>query len=75
MTRSAAAIPRTRSIARSAAKASTSCASLLPAQRLHLQTNAVELCMGIIVEENNSSLVKSRDGTIPAPKESARSSP
>jgi ATP-dependent Clp protease ATP-binding subunit ClpX len=42
---------------------------LIAGPTVYICNECVELCMGIIVEENNSSLVKSRDGTIPAPKE------
>ena len=42
---------------------------LIAGPTVHICNECVELCMGIIVEENNSSLVKSRDGIIPAPKE------
>jgi ATP-dependent Clp protease ATP-binding subunit ClpX len=42
---------------------------LIAGPTAHICNECVELCMDIIGEENNSSLVKSRDGTIPAPKE------
>src|SRR6266571_2719105 len=42
---------------------------LIAGPTVHICNECVELCMGIMVEENNSSLVKSRDGIIPAPKE------
>ena len=42
---------------------------LIAGPTVYICNECVELCMGIIVEENNSSLVKSRDGIIPAPKE------
>jgi ATP-dependent Clp protease ATP-binding subunit ClpX len=42
---------------------------LIAGPTVHICNECVELCMGIIVEENSSSLVKSRDGIIPAPKE------
>ena len=36
---------------------------------VHICNECVELCMDIVGEENTSSLVKSRGGIIPAPKE------
>jgi ATP-dependent Clp protease ATP-binding subunit ClpX len=42
---------------------------LIAGPTVHICNECVELCMDIIGEENNSSLVKSRDGIIPAPKE------
>jgi ATP-dependent Clp protease ATP-binding subunit ClpX len=42
---------------------------LIAGPTVHICNECVELCMDIIVEESNSSIVKSRDGTIPAPKE------
>src|SRR4051812_23267660 len=42
---------------------------LVAGPTVHICNECVELCMDIVSEENNSSLVKSRDGTIPAPKE------
>jgi ATP-dependent Clp protease ATP-binding subunit ClpX len=41
---------------------------LIAGHTVHICNECVELCMDIIGEENNSSLVKSRDGMIPAPK-------
>jgi ATP-dependent Clp protease ATP-binding subunit ClpX len=42
---------------------------LIAGPTAHICNECVELCMDIIVEENKSSFVKSRDGIIPAPKE------
>jgi ATP-dependent Clp protease ATP-binding subunit ClpX len=42
---------------------------LIAGPTVHICNECVELCMDILSEENNSSLVKSRDGIIPAPKE------
>ena len=42
---------------------------LIAGPTVHICNECVELCMDIIGEENTSSLVKSRDGIIPAPKE------
>jgi ATP-dependent Clp protease ATP-binding subunit ClpX len=45
---------------------------LIAGPTVHICNECVELCMDIIVEENNSSPVKSRDGIIPAPNEIAK---
>jgi ATP-dependent Clp protease ATP-binding subunit ClpX len=42
---------------------------LIAGPTVHICNECVELCMGSIVEENNSSLAKSPGGNIPAPKE------
>jgi ATP-dependent Clp protease ATP-binding subunit ClpX len=42
---------------------------LIAGPNAQICNECVELCMDIIVEENKSSTVKSRDGIIPAPKE------
>ena len=57
-------IRRTRSIARSAARANTRFAS----STVFVCDECVELCVDIIREDNKSSQAKSRDG-IPTPKE------